>query len=550
MTRQYIGARYVPRFTGEYDNTQVYEALDVVDNGAGTSYIAKIPVPAGTPLTDTEYWFVYGASSGAILDLQNRMSAVESGKQDKSVYDIHSFEGDTIEEKLHSALDYAKANDYNITIICNDDIVVTTPYNLYDDTAVYEHSFATVALIGARIKCDRVIPMFTSDENQASFCITFIACNFIADDPSIIYDSDIEANYINMGFIDSTFVHVAAIKNSGVSNSVYVQSPRFINCMIHRTNQTFFNTSVVWDGLFDGCNFEATTGSAIHITRTVNKLAVQNCCIEGFSTASPIIIDRGALNVIIKNNYFEQNRPHSIEIGNDYIYRIEISHNSFYTQLTLNPIDITGNANNPYIIIEDNALMSNDDDSYLANIEPFSAKSYGRGYNKKLVAGLESHNIYPDSSVMGIMQGWNATLNNWTYNSGDGCYESSFDFYGDVKDNTPFLIGCIRGLSRASTVHKYSLNCVFLLTLVECDVSGSDGNVVVVEKLLANHGNTAGLQTDGITINAVWGNVGGDSNHHRITIQVTCNNGSYYSENLYGRVCDLMSVGAFNTYHS
>lgn len=75
--REYVGARYVPRFTGLYDATQIYDALDVVDNGSGTSYIAKKTVPAGTALTNTDYWFVYGASSGAILDLQNRMNNVE-----------------------------------------------------------------------------------------------------------------------------------------------------------------------------------------------------------------------------------------------------------------------------------------------------------------------------------------------------------------------------------------------------------------------------------------------------------------------------------------
>lgn len=69
----YVGARYVPRFVGTYNATQIYDALDVVDNGSGTSYIARKTVPAGTPLTDTDYWFVYGASSGAIIALQNDM---------------------------------------------------------------------------------------------------------------------------------------------------------------------------------------------------------------------------------------------------------------------------------------------------------------------------------------------------------------------------------------------------------------------------------------------------------------------------------------------
>lgn len=77
-TRQYIGARYTPKFVGEYDTTQAYEALEVVDNGSGTTYIARKPVPPNTPLTNTTYWLVYGSSSGAILDLQDRVSTIEN----------------------------------------------------------------------------------------------------------------------------------------------------------------------------------------------------------------------------------------------------------------------------------------------------------------------------------------------------------------------------------------------------------------------------------------------------------------------------------------
>lgn len=73
---QYIGARYVPKFMGAWSNTTVYEALSVVDDGLGTSYISGIPVPAGTPLTDTDYWHLYGATSGAIINLQNQIDAI------------------------------------------------------------------------------------------------------------------------------------------------------------------------------------------------------------------------------------------------------------------------------------------------------------------------------------------------------------------------------------------------------------------------------------------------------------------------------------------
>ena len=86
MVREYIGARYVPRFLGTYDPAAEYEALDVVDNGSGTSYIARKRVPAGTPLTTAEYWFLYGASSGAIIQLQNDMIAAQG--------DIINLQGD------------------------------------------------------------------------------------------------------------------------------------------------------------------------------------------------------------------------------------------------------------------------------------------------------------------------------------------------------------------------------------------------------------------------------------------------------------------------
>lgn len=85
----YIGARYVPRFMGTYDPTQIYEALDIVDNGSGTSYISRKDVPPGTPLTNTDYWFIYGASSGAIINLENRMNAAEVdilGLERKAIY--------------------------------------------------------------------------------------------------------------------------------------------------------------------------------------------------------------------------------------------------------------------------------------------------------------------------------------------------------------------------------------------------------------------------------------------------------------------------------
>ena len=76
--RQYIGARYMPKFLGTYDSTTEYEALSVVDNGQGTNYVSNKPVPAGIPLSNRNYWQIYGSSSGAIIDLQNQIDTINT----------------------------------------------------------------------------------------------------------------------------------------------------------------------------------------------------------------------------------------------------------------------------------------------------------------------------------------------------------------------------------------------------------------------------------------------------------------------------------------
>lgn len=57
--REYIGARYVPLFMGEWDSTATYEPLSVVTN-QGNSYTSRQYVPIGIPLTNETYWALTG----------------------------------------------------------------------------------------------------------------------------------------------------------------------------------------------------------------------------------------------------------------------------------------------------------------------------------------------------------------------------------------------------------------------------------------------------------------------------------------------------------
>lgn len=76
--RQYVGARYVPIFMGDYDPEFIYEPLSIVTYNLN-SYTSKKAVPAGIVPTNTEYWALTGNYSGAVSNLENRMSELEDG---------------------------------------------------------------------------------------------------------------------------------------------------------------------------------------------------------------------------------------------------------------------------------------------------------------------------------------------------------------------------------------------------------------------------------------------------------------------------------------
>ena len=97
MNRQYIGARYVPKFSdindGVWDNSYTYEALEIVKYGNDT-YTAKKPVPVGVDITNTEYWVLTGNYNGAIRNLDDRLTVAEGDivdlKSDVERLDVHS----------------------------------------------------------------------------------------------------------------------------------------------------------------------------------------------------------------------------------------------------------------------------------------------------------------------------------------------------------------------------------------------------------------------------------------------------------------------------
>lgn len=73
----YVGARYIPRIMGDYNNETAYEALDIVTSG-GVGYISRQPVPAGTAVTNKKYWAMWGSGNAAIDALTQRVATNET----------------------------------------------------------------------------------------------------------------------------------------------------------------------------------------------------------------------------------------------------------------------------------------------------------------------------------------------------------------------------------------------------------------------------------------------------------------------------------------
>lgn len=70
----YVGARYVPIFDGDWDNTKQYEPLTVVSY-QGNSYTSKTYVPTGALITNETYWAKTGNYNAQIEQLYEEVVA-------------------------------------------------------------------------------------------------------------------------------------------------------------------------------------------------------------------------------------------------------------------------------------------------------------------------------------------------------------------------------------------------------------------------------------------------------------------------------------------
>lgn len=75
--REYIGARYVPLFIGEWNSANAYEPLSIVIH-EGNSYTSRQAVPIGIEITNETYWVLTGNYNAQIEAYRNEVQTFDN----------------------------------------------------------------------------------------------------------------------------------------------------------------------------------------------------------------------------------------------------------------------------------------------------------------------------------------------------------------------------------------------------------------------------------------------------------------------------------------
>ena len=330
---QYIGARYVPRFLGTYDATTIYEAMDVVDNGSGTSYVAKIPTPAGTPLTDSDHWAVYGAASGAIISLQNQINDMQDPSvagslqeqivelqniNDDQTYLLINFPGATPEDKLFNALDTITYG----TIVLNMDVDI---YNTHDLQASGWKDYRRIFIANGNINLHANYMFDNGSPSLPSYAAPcFVNCNITSDNKTIYKNSynpgtpSSDKSQFWPWVIGIKFVNCYIYKTIIFENSQnYLQSPHAINCEFRECDHVI-RCKGFTDLRFISNQFERTTNHIVETNTgelgTLPTDATYYTCAHALIsdnvieyTGDTMFIFGKSTDIQILGNYFEDN---------------------------------------------------------------------------------------------------------------------------------------------------------------------------------------------------------------------------------------------------
>lgn len=329
--RQYIGARYVPRYSelngGAWDNTYSYEALEVVKYG-NDYYTSRIPVPVGVAITDTHYWIKTGDYNGAIANLDARVLDLENVVLNENVINAIAIgcdpTGSTDCSSIINAALSDSDNDDKILYFPQGKYKILSPINLDRNcicagTLFTDSTNTIVKIIDKRIslifdKIGYAIDGVVNSISHIGATNTSIEIAAPAND-STAY-CKIKGNFLNGGtalkftpgshFIQDVIINIAGvfgdqhcIECNAPDSSTWVNEIVFNNTGFQCNDAAAIvlsgNTNNVNGWRFIGCSFECPSGTIFDITAA--KVIIDNCRMspaEQGATGNIWILDNGS----------------------------------------------------------------------------------------------------------------------------------------------------------------------------------------------------------------------------------------------------------------
>lgn len=190
MVRQYIGARYVPIFDGEYDLEKSYDPLTIVTYNY-SSYTSRKRVPAGVLPTNTEYWALTGNYNAQVNEINNDLQNTKENINNKTKWYTTPEEYGAVGDGVTD--DTTAVTNSIIDAIENDKIVILSAW----------YKVRKIDLTGVN---ERIFNLHISGQsaNVSNYLTNgeFSGAGFISDTSNYVFDFPILHNAIleNFGF--------------------------------------------------------------------------------------------------------------------------------------------------------------------------------------------------------------------------------------------------------------------------------------------------------------------------------------------------------------
>ena len=374
----YVGYRYVPKIMGDWDSTQIYEPLSIVQY-QGNSFTSRQFVPSGVELTNEEYWASTGnynaqieqyrqdvvnlgnninTVSGEVINARNgeenlsvrldkdfnningELITARNGEENLSVRldnDLNSttnklnsrtqitpddFEGNDF-QKIQLALDYAIDNNTGIVFKRNFDITGEGTLNIKKAGNIRQ-PIQLFGVGGGIIKSDEGF-MFSSDQTYTgdiyTYGLKFISSNGVG---TTVFDGD---KIIRVFDTASSFRNVDCV----VKAEKYIQSYHFNNTSIIQGRGSAIKAPAMFAMKFTNIlvehreNFlEQSLASVGAENKSLYDVSVSDSTIEGLDGFAFKLRTTEVLN--LNNIYFEANAGGDVVTDTDsYLAMVNIN---------------------------------------------------------------------------------------------------------------------------------------------------------------------------------------------------------------------------------